>query len=88
MFQNVSSNPVPVGMSWYPLEVEETTFRPRTLDDYVGQKRLKEKFAVYLEATKNRGDALDHVLLYGPPGLGKTTLAHIIGVRAWRGASA
>ena len=58
--------------------MEETTFRPRTLDDYVGQKRLKEKFAVYLEATKNRGDALDHVLLYGPPGLGKTTLAHII----------
>ena len=58
--------------------MEETTFRPRTLDDYVGQKRLKEKFAVYLEATKSRGDALDHVLLYGPPGLGKTTLAHII----------
>ena len=58
--------------------VDDTTFRPRTLDDYVGQKRLKEKFLVYLEAARNRGDALDHVLLYGPPGLGKTTLAHII----------
>ncbi len=58
--------------------MDDLTFRPRTLQDYVGQKRLKEKFLVYLEATKNRGDALDHVLLYGPPGLGKTTLAHII----------
>lgn len=52
--------------------------RPRSLADYVGQKKLKEKFAIYLEAAKNRGEALDHVLLYGPPGLGKTTLAHII----------
>jgi len=52
--------------------------RPRTLSDYVGQKKLKEKLAVYLEATKGRSEALDHVLLYGPPGLGKTTLAHII----------
>lgn len=56
----------------------DSALRPRTLDDYVGQKRLKEKFAVYLEAAKSRGEALDHVLLYGPPGLGKTTLAHII----------
>ena len=52
--------------------------RPRRLADYVGQDKLKEKLSVYLEATKNRGEALDHVLLYGPPGLGKTTLAHII----------
>ncbi len=58
--------------------MDDTTFRPRTLADFVGQARLKEKFLVYLEATKARGDALDHVLLYGPPGLGKTTLAHII----------
>lgn len=48
------------------------------LADYVGQPRLKEKFSVYLEAARNRQEALDHVLLYGPPGLGKTTLAHII----------
>ncbi|HEX7021950.1 MAG TPA: Holliday junction branch migration DNA helicase RuvB [Trueperaceae bacterium] len=52
--------------------------RPRSLDDYVGQRPLKDKLQVYLEAAKGRGEALDHVLLYGPPGLGKTTLAHII----------
>ena len=56
----------------------DTTLRPRTLQDYVGQKRLKEKFGIYLEATRSRGEPLDHVLLYGPPGLGKTTLSHII----------
>jgi Holliday junction DNA helicase RuvB len=52
--------------------------RPRALADYVGQTKLKEKLAVYLGAAKSRGEALDHVLLYGPPGLGKTTLAHIV----------
>lgn len=56
----------------------EGALRPRSLADYVGQAKLKEKFAIYLEAAKGRGEALDHVLLYGPPGLGKTTLAHII----------
>ena len=58
--------------------MDDVTFRPRTLADYVGQQRLKEKLQVYLDAAKGRRDALDHVLLYGPPGLGKTTLAHII----------
>jgi holliday junction DNA helicase RuvB len=58
--------------------VEDLTYRPRSLDDYVGQGKLKEKLGVYLEAAKQRGTPLDHVLLYGPPGLGKTTLAHII----------
>ena len=52
--------------------------RPRSLADYVGQEKLKEKLNVYLSAAKGRSEALDHVLLYGPPGLGKTTLAHII----------
>jgi len=58
--------------------VEDNTFRPRSLADFAGQVAVKEKLSVYLEATKKRGDALDHVLFYGPPGLGKTTLAHII----------
>lgn len=58
--------------------MEESTLRPQSLSDYVGQEKLKEKFRVYLEAAKHRGQPLDHVLLYGPPGLGKTTLAHII----------
>ncbi len=58
--------------------VEDTALRPTSLAEYVGQRPLKEKLAVYLEAARSRRESLDHVLLYGPPGLGKTTLAHII----------
>ena len=58
--------------------MEDGTLRPQSLGEYVGQGKLKEKFAVYLEAARNRSQPLDHVLLYGPPGLGKTTMAHII----------
>ncbi|MER3426042.1 MAG: Holliday junction branch migration DNA helicase RuvB [Thermus sp.] len=56
----------------------EPALRPKTLDEYVGQEPLKQKLRVYLEAAKTRGEPLDHLLLVGPPGLGKTTLAHII----------
>ncbi len=56
----------------------EYGLRPKTLDEYVGQEKAKENLSVYIEAAKSRREALDHVLLYGPPGLGKTTLAGII----------
>ena len=56
----------------------EFSLRPKTLDEYVGQEKVKENLKVYIEAAKKRGDSLDHVLLYGPPGLGKTTLSNII----------
>ena len=58
--------------------IEETSLRPRTLKEYIGQDKVKESMKIYIEAAKKRGDALDHVLLYGPPGLGKTTLSNII----------
>ena len=59
-------------------EKYESGLRPRFLKDYIGQQKLKDMLKVYIDAAKMRGDALDHVLLYGPPGLGKTTLAGII----------
>ena len=56
----------------------EVSLRPKTLEDYVGQDKAKENLKIYIEAAKMRKESLDHVLLYGPPGLGKTTLSHII----------
>ena len=56
----------------------EKSLRPQTLSEYIGQEKAKENLKVYIEAAKNRGESLDHVLFYGPPGLGKTTLAGII----------
>ena len=56
----------------------EGSLRPQCLDDYIGQEKAKKNLKIYIEAAKQRNDALDHVLFYGPPGLGKTTLAGII----------
>ena len=59
-------------------DAEENVLRPKVMSDYIGQQKVKENLSVYIAAAKARGEALDHVLLYGPPGLGKTTLSHII----------
>lgn len=59
-------------------DMEENVLRPKTMEEYVGQEKVKENLSVYMKAASSRGESLDHVLLYGPPGLGKTTLAHII----------
>ncbi|KJV30272.1 ATP-dependent DNA helicase RuvB [Aquitalea magnusonii] len=59
-------------------EALERALRPKQLDEYVGQKKAREQLEIFIEAAKRRGEALDHVLLFGPPGLGKTTLAHIV----------
>ncbi len=59
-------------------EEVETSLRPKNFNDYVGQEKVKNNLKIFIEASKKRGDALDHVLLYGPPGLGKTTMSHII----------
>ena len=59
-------------------EVLERTLRPRALDEYVGQEKIRGQLAIFIEAAKKRKESLDHVLLFGPPGLGKTTLSHII----------
>ena len=59
-------------------EVIERALRPRGLAEYVGQEKIREQLSIFIEATRKRNEALDHVLLFGPPGLGKTTLSHII----------
>ncbi len=59
-------------------EAIERALRPRLLDEYVGQLKVREQLEIFIGAARKRGEALDHVLLFGPPGLGKTTLSHII----------
>ena len=59
-------------------EAIEASIRPKRLDEYLGQQPVREQLAIYIEAARRRGEALDHVLIFGPPGLGKTTLSHVI----------
>src|SRR5574343_1261092 len=59
-------------------EALERALRPKRLADYTGQQKIRDQLEIFIQAAKNRGDSLDHVLLFGPPGLGKTTLAHIV----------
>ncbi|RZA23844.1 MAG: Holliday junction branch migration DNA helicase RuvB, partial [Lysobacteraceae bacterium] len=55
----------------------EASIRPRKLDEYLGQKPVRDQLSIYIEAARGRGEAMDHVLIFGPPGLGKTTLSHV-----------
>ena len=59
-------------------DVVDASIRPKRLDEYLGQVPVREQMSIYIEAAKRRGEALDHVLIFGPPGLGKTTLSHVI----------
>ncbi len=59
-------------------EVMERALRPKQLEEYIGQEKIREQLQIFIEAARRRNESLDHVLLFGPPGLGKTTLAHII----------
>ena len=61
-----------------PRNPDDITVRPKYLDEFTGQEKLKEKLKIYISAAKGRSEPLDHILFYGPPGLGKTTLAGII----------
>lgn len=73
----MSSRIIETNLTTEDVKVEET-LRPQMLNDYIGQKKAKENLKIFIDAAKQRHDSLDHVLLYGPPGLGKTTLANII----------
>ncbi|HMS44996.1 MAG TPA: AAA family ATPase, partial [Alphaproteobacteria bacterium] len=67
-----------VSVEQLPEDQVETSIRPKFLGDFIGQQQLRANLEVFIQAAKQRGEALDHILFYGPPGLGKTTLSHIV----------
>ena len=77
-FSSDGEEKIVTSTSFQPEDAAEGSLRPRTLDEYIGQEKAKENLRIFIQAAKLRGEALDHVLLHGPPGLGKTTLAGII----------
>ena len=78
MHEDIEESRIVSGFSKENENLLETNLRPKVLEEYLGQSKVKEKMRIFIEAAKARGEALDHVLLYGPPGLGKTTLSYII----------
>ncbi len=78
MHEDIEESRIVSGFSKENENLLETNLRPKVLEEYIGQSKVKEKMRIFIEAAKARGEALDHVLLYGPPGLGKTTLSYII----------
>jgi Holliday junction DNA helicase RuvB len=73
-----AKNPLTVPQGLDEDEGYDASLRPKSLSEYIGQEKIQENLSVFIEAAKQRQEALDHVLLYGPPGLGKTTLAYIM----------
>ena len=79
--ENIANRPSDTNLSPEPLQEDksfEPGIRPKTLSEYIGQQEVKTSLDVFITAARKRGEALDHVLIHGQPGLGKTTLAHII----------
>ncbi|MBR4971406.1 MAG: AAA family ATPase, partial [Oscillospiraceae bacterium] len=67
-----------ISPTFVPMDAGEVGLRPKLLSDYTGQEKAKGNLSIYIEAARRRNEPLDHTLLYGPPGLGKTTLANVI----------
>ena len=74
----IDDNPINPEIQGNDDDVVDRALRPEYLEEFVGQPKLKEQLSIFIQAARTRGEALDHVLLFGPPGLGKTTLSNII----------
>ena len=74
----IEDNPIDVDLQLGDDDIIDRSLRPEYLEDFVGQPKLKEQLSIFIQATRSRNESLDHVLLFGPPGLGKTTLSNII----------